>query len=710
MTVFWDTETRSKVGIHEGLDRYAREAECTLLTWCVDDGPVKLHDFTEDRTVPPEFDALLSDPTQLFVAHNSSFDFATLTFALHRSLPIERTRCTRAQAYSAGLPGSLDLLGRVLGLSVGERKVANGKDLIALFCVPRADGGYNDASTHPVEWAAFREYAVRDTAALREVYKRLPTHNFTGDAVRWFTLDQLVNWRGFRFDKPLAIAARHLLQLAKDKHGDEMLAATEGAVSAATQRGRLLAYLNRRYAAELPNLRAATVREMLDQDDLEPSLRWLLECRLEAAKSSGAKYGRGLTLVGPQDRLRFTHQCFGAGRTGRDSHKGFQPGNMARQSMKSRYISDVVIPAILDESALDSAELVGGPNTACANALRGSIIAAPGNELVDADFSNIESRVAAWLAVQADMLARYRAGDDLYRLWYAERFAIAPEDVTDEQRQIAKVVFLSMQFLGGVGAFVPMAATYNLDLDTLPDIVLPTTPEPMLAKAERAWGRALLKDEDFELEPPVYMACDVLKQAYRTQNANIFRTGYEVGNAVLSAIKEPGKGFEVAKCLVWSTGSVLIIQLPDGDRLTYFNPRVDSEKEVDPLTGEESWHESSSYMTSRNKSWRRESAWAGLYWENIVQAIANRLLRAAALRIHADTLTVPAIAAYLDKLPAHARTAIVLRVHDSLTLDVPKDSYPVERMIQQMNILPKWAAGLPVATEAWANTRFGKWK
>lgn len=707
MTFFFDFETRSKVGIHEGTDRYVRACEPIILTWAFDDEPVQI---TEDRGAMRTVIEQAVENADLFVAHNASFDFGVATHALALDIPINRLRCTRAQAYSAGLPGSLDLLGKVLGLSVGEAKIAGGKSLIQLFCIPNPDGIYNDSYTHPIEWAAFREYAVRDTAALREVYKRLPTHNFTGDAVRWFTLDQLVNWRGFRFDKPLAIAARNLLQLAKDKSHGEISEATQGEVHSATQRTRLLEYLNRTHGAELQNLRAATVREMLDADDLEPGLRFLLEARLEAAKSSGAKYGRGLTLVGPQDRLRFTHQCFGAGRTGRDSHKGFQPGNMARQSMKSRYISDVVIPSILDESALDSAELVGGPNTACANALRGSIIAAPGNELVDADFSNIESRVAAWLAVQADMLARYRAGDDLYRLWYAERFAIAPEDVTYEQRQIAKVVFLSMQFLGGVGAFVPMAATYNLDLDTLPGIVLPTTPEPMLKKAEREWGRALLKDEDFELEPPVYMACDVLKQAYRTQNANIFRTGYEVGKAVIEAIENPGTGHEVAKCLVWSTGSVLIIQLPDGDRLTYFNPKVHHDEEVDPITNEKEWRTSSSYMTSRNKSWRRESAWAGLYWENIVQAIANRLLRAAALRIHADTLTVPAIAAYLDKLPAHARTAIVLRVHDSITLDIPAGSYGTERLIKQMNILPSWAAGLPVASEAWQNTRYGKWK
>jgi DNA polymerase len=383
---------------------------------------------------------------------------------------------------------------------------------------------------------------------------------------------------------------------------------------------------------------------------------------------------------------------------------------MARQTMKAGYISDVVIPAILDGSALESSDLVGGTNSACANALRGSIIAAPGNELVDADFSNIESRVLAWLAAEHAALGRYKQGLDLYKLWYSEKFNVPENEVTYEQRQIAKVVALSMGFLGGVGAFVPMASTYNLDLDSLPDLVIPLAPANQVTNATRAWGKAFVAGEDFELEPNVYIACDILKQAYREGNANIFRTGHAVGKAVEQAIATPGTLHEVARCAIWSTGALLIIQLPDGSRLNYFSPQLHHTVETDPVTGEKKQRTHTSYMTARGKTWRRKTAWAGLYWENIVQATANRLLRLAALRVHADTLTVPAIREYLARLPAHARTAIVLRVHDSLTLDIPKGSYPLERMIEQMNILPAWARGLPIATEGWVNTRYGKWK
>jgi DNA polymerase len=716
MTLFLDWETRSRVGIHEGTDRYVRACEPIILTYAFDDEPVELVEYSEEwgqLLIPDRVLDGIASREEVKVAANAPFDFGVCVVAEGLETDYASWRCTRAQAYAHGLPGSLELAGAVLGLPIADQKHADaGHRSIQTFCIPNPDGSWNTAATHPAEWAEFCGYAKQDTHSMRVIYKRLPRHNYSGDALRWAALDSLVNWRGFRFDVQLARAARALLEKTKERSDGQVSAATGGEVGAATQRARLLAYLNRVYGAELANLQAATVREMLETDELAPGLRFLLESRLEAAKSSGAKYGRGLALVGSQDRLRHTHQVFGAGRTGRDSHKGFQPGNMARQSMKAGYICDVVIPAILDGTVLDpDAELLcGGPNTACANALRGAIIAAPGNELLDADFSNVESRVAAWLAVETDMLARYRAGDDLYKIWYSTKFGIPLEEVTYAQRQIAKVVYLSMQFLGGVGAFVPMAATYNLDLDMLPGAVLPTAPPAQVAKATRAWGRALLKGEDFELEHDVYIACDVLKQAYREVNANIFRTGYAVGKAVTDAIKSPGTAFEVARCRVWTTGTALLIELPDGSRLTYFAPKLHEEKLVDPETGQESVREYTSYMTARNGQWRRERAWAGLYWENIVQAIANRLLRAAALRVHADTLTVPEIAAYLARLPPHARTAIVLRVHDSLTLDIPRGSYITERLIEQMCVLPEWARGLPIAAEAWANTRYGKWK
>ena len=104
----------------------------------------------------------------------------------------------------------------------------------------------------------------------------------------------------------------------------------------------------------------------------------------------------------------------------------------------------------------------------------------------------------------------------------------------------------------------------------------------------------------------------------------------------------------------------------------------------------------------------REKMWAGLAVENIVQAVANDVLRAAMLRVHADTLTVPSIAAYLATLPSNARTAINLHVHDEICLDVPKGSYSKERFREILTQRPSWATDLPIAADLWTNIRYGK--
>jgi len=593
-----------------------------------------------------------------------------------------------------------------------QKQAEAGKRLIQLFCVPH-DGIFYKPEDYPLEWEEFKLYAAQDTHTLREVYKRLPTHNYQMGNLEMWHLDQLINERGFGFDKSLALAAMVLLEKTKVKHDSDVYDATGGAVRAATQRGKLLAFLNTKYAAELVNLRAATMREMLEADDLKPGLRFLLETRLEAAKSSGAKYKRGIMMLGERDRIRYTIQFCGAGRTGRDSHKGFQPGNMARPTIEDpEYIDDVILPAIRDTGRhaelLDAPYIYGGGNSACANALRHTIIAAPGNELLDADYTNIEPRVLAWIAGEDVEITAYRTGADPYRLLGAQFFGVAPEAVSKYQRQVMKVVKLSMGFGGGVGALATMSAGYNIDLDELVPLILPHATAEQLAKADRAWQRAVIERNDFALAPDTYVACDVLKQKFRESLKATNQIRYDIDSAVMAAVKQRGRAFDVARCRIWCTPTALIIQLPDGSRLYYWSPQLHTTIYVDPLSGKESKREYISYATTRGKTWRREKAWAGLWLENIVQAIANRLLRDGVQAVHRDTLTVPAIVAYLQTLPESERTAIVLKIHDSVTLDVPKGSYTLERLIQLLIGSSPWAAGMPIDAAGWVGPRFGK--
>lgn len=725
---FIDTETRSRTPIRAGTDLYTRDAQCLIVTWAVDESPVRLWDTLDEPAMPRPLEDLLIRSDIPLIAHSASFDANIFRHALRLQIDPTRWRCTRAQAYAHGLPGALELLGLVLGLSEDHQKLKMGKDLIKFFCEPRGDDEFNSPFEFPEKWAEFKRYAMQDTDTLREVYRKMMQRNYTGENVRQWHLDQRINARGFGFDRSLARDTLDFLAVAKDVIDRRMANATGNEVTAPTQRNRLLNYLQQKCGLNIANLRASEVRSWLEADDLDPDVRTLLEMRLEAGKSSSSKYRRGLEILGPGDRVRYALQFSGAGRTGRYSGKGFQPHNMTRPVLlvrteegklqltpvKATYIDDVIIPGIRSRAALNMDMIYGGPYEAAALALRHVIVAAPGNELVDGDWSNIESRIIAWIANETWKLEAYRARDrgegaDIYKLLFSQFFGTQVENVNDTERQGGKVCDLAFSFGGGVPALVAMAAGYQMDLDPLAEIVLPRATPEQLKKAYRAWRRAFICGEDYDLDPKVYQACDVLKQTYRASNKAINTLRHEIDSATKNAIRNPGSATVVGRCTIWSTGTWLIIELPNKDRLLYANPRIQREKSLDDDL-DDVWHEYITYETARHQTWRRDRAWSGLFVENIVQAIAARILRTALLKIDEESRKIPAVAAYLNTLPVEERTAICLHVHDAVTLDVPKGSVSLKQLTSWMTERTEamaWAEGLPLSASGWINYRYG---
>src|ERR1700722_5149433 len=735
--LFLDTETRSRTDITDGHDLYTRDAECLIVTYAGEEGPAKIWQPWFDPIMPADLHAALTDPNVWLVAHNSAFDRLIIERALHVATLPDRWLCAMAMANAHGLPGSLEKLGDVCGLDKDQAKLVDDKKLIDTFCVPqRATNRFIEPWELPDEWQRFCNYALRDTEALRALFERMPASNYAGANLQNWRLDQLINERGFGFDKRLAFAATEFLADAKVASDQRVFEGSGGQVHAASQRNRLLKYLRERCGIDIDSLRASEVRDWLEHDDLDPVVRLLLEQRLEAGKSSGSKYRRGLELVGPESRIRHWCRWSGAGRTGRHSGRGVQPHNLARPSVtvrrpeghehagqlelepvKSSFIDDVIIPGIYSKAALCEPLIYGGPFEAAALALRHVIVAAPGNEIMAGDFKNIESVITAWIAGEASQLTAFGAAFadpknkslDVYRIIAGRMLGKKPEDVNDAERQMGKVAILAFGFGGGVAALVNMAIAYQMDLEPLAALILPTATAEQLEKADKAWGRAYLKGEDFELERPVYMACDILKQMYRTANPAINQMRYDLDTAIKEAVADKnGTVYNVARCQVWCNASFLVIQLPSGRRLLYASPILKQEEIEDPLGGKPWKQRYVSYLTVRGRSWRRERAWSGLFVENIVQAVANDVLRAAMLRVHDDTLTVPEIAAYLATLEPYARTAISLHVHDEIGLDVPKGSYPESRFLAILKVKEKWMEGLPIAADLWTDPRYGK--
>jgi DNA polymerase-1 len=78
--------------------------------------------------------------------------------------------------------------------------------------------------------------------------------------------------------------------------------------------------------------------------------------------------------------------------------------------------------------------------TAWGQRIRHAFVADEGQQLLSADYSQIELRVLAHVTGEPELIAAFDRGEDIHRRTAAEVYDVAPEAVTPDQRRIAKVV------------------------------------------------------------------------------------------------------------------------------------------------------------------------------------------------------------------------------------------------------------------------------
>lgn len=702
---FIDTETFNRQNLKlVGKDRYMNDPslECLLVTFARDDKPVQCWDVTDGSGMPAELEDHMFDERITKIAHNAPFDKPVLANSLFLETEWPHWHCTMSQAYAHGLPASLEAVGAVVGLPPDMRKLSQGKELIDLFCMPQRSGERFTRETNPAEWQKFIDYGVQDTATLREIYRRLPKHNYRREHHALWVADMEINDRGFLIDQDLCGAAIKMRSLMEDAVSREIEALTEGRVTKGTQRDRILHEIVGEHGELMLDMTRDTMDRLLERPNLDPQVRRLLELRITASLTSLAKYARALERVGPDGRMRDTLQYSGAGRTGRWAGRGVQPHNMPRPKRDSDEIVNKIVPAIIDGSLPQQYVDVNG---ACQDALRSMIVAAPGCEFVVSDWSNIEGRVCAWSAGEDWKLEAFRAndagrGEDLYKILFSELMGVLPEDVSKSDRQQGKVFELAFQYGGGVGACVTAAATYGVDLAVVAQTASSNAPPEMYTKAEKTWERNFLRGRDFTLEPDVYIGCDVAKQLYRRKNPAIMQLWWDVERACKDALRNPGSVHHVGRCKIWRSKAYLIVELPSKRRLLYAQPKLHVTVEFDEMDENDATLEERidnaerraaiSYMHAFSSQWKRTRTYGGKLVENITQAIANDVLRAALLNCRADDWPV------------------ILHVHDEIVAEVVKGT----RTLAELNALMErdlwWSQGLPLKAAGYVSQRYKK--
>ena len=87
------------------------------------------------------------------------------------------------------------------------------------------------------------------------------------------------------------------------------------------------------------------------------------------------------------------------------------------------------------------------------NTLKSAILAPSGYVIVDADSSQIEARVLAWLSGQTDLVDAFTNGEDVYKLMASSIYNKPVEEITKQERFVGKSAILACGYSAGAEKF-----------------------------------------------------------------------------------------------------------------------------------------------------------------------------------------------------------------------------------------------------------------
>mgnify|MGYP001089791392 CR=1 FL=1 len=641
-TLSIDIETFSPEPLAKcGVYRYcqAPEFEVLLFGYSVDSGPVRVVDLTAGERTPADVLAALTDPAVSKWAFNAQFERVCLSrylgYPVGQYLNPDSWYCTMVWSATLGLPLSLEGVGAVLGLE--KRKLNEGKDLVRYFCTPAKA---RDGSTFrhlpadaPEKWAAFKAYNLRDVETEMSIQQKLSRFPVSPEEWDNYHLDQRINDRGILLDRTLVAQAIRCDEQFKRTHLEQARSVT--GLENPNSPAQLKAWLMER-GVETDSLSKASVQELLSQAYGEVELA--LSLRQELAKSSVKKYTAMESVVCSDDRARGLIQFYGANRTGRFAGRLIQVQNLPQNHLPDlKQARTLVRDGHFDalELLYDSVPLV------LSELIRTAFIPKPGCRFFVADFSAIEARVIAWIAGEQWRQEVFAQGGDIYCASASQMFhvPVVKHGVNGHLRQKGKIAELALGYGGSVGALKAMGAlNYGLTEE--------------------------------ELKP--------LVDAWRQTNPNIIKFWWDVGRAVMEAVKY--KHTTSSYGLTFSCRSgMLFIALPSGRNLAYVKPKVGTNK----FGGECITYEG----IGSTKKWERLDSYGPKFVENIVQATSRDILCYAMKTLRC--------------------CSIVMHIHDELVIEAdPRMSLDV--LCEQMSRTPQWAKGLKLRADGYVTPFYKK--
>ena len=646
-------------------------------------------------------------------------------------LPERALLCAMAKARAYGLPGALDMAGKVLQLPEELVKNPDGSRLLDKFSKPRTPTK-KDArrrilpSEDPEDGPKLYAYNHRDIVAESAASIRIP--DLTGEELEFWHCDQAINVRGVALDLASVNDCIALVQQAHAKYNAELCALTNGAVEQASQLPRLIAWLHTQgvhtHSLDEENLDALLERlgESVQDgtahpDEIRPAYR-ALEIRKAVGSASVKKVYAMARRVTRDGRL---HDLFNyhAARTGRPTGEGVQPTNMAREGppvyhckacghhhgthtntcpwcnfpgAPGRAPSDWCIEAVEDALAcihtrsLEYVELIFGEAMATvAGCSRSLFVAGPGKELICSDYSAIEAVVLAAIAGEEWRLEVFRTHGKIYEMSASKITGVPFEEYMAYRKRegkhhphrqaVGKIAELSGGFQAWIGGWKAFGADKFIgDDDKIKAAILKwRAASPAIVEL---WGGQVRDRWQHNERPELY----------------------GVEGMAISAILTPGQWFKVMRLDGTYSGvafmrdpggmGALYCVLPSGRVMTYHAPKLGQS----PRGGLSISYEG--YNTNPLNGpvgWITIETWGGRLVENIVQATARDIQRHAIVNLE------------------RCGYPVVLHVYDENVAEVDIGAGSLEQFEAIMSTPPPWAAGWPIkASGGWRGRRYRK--
>ena len=619
-----DYESTSLCDIKLGAYRYAADPSTRILMFAIakNDGPPIAWNFIdgnkgEGMIALHDLRRAVETGGRIY-SHNVGFEIPMSHYRLVADTgveppPLEVWRCTKAMALRAAIPASLAGASEFLKLSDKDKRgkaligvfsdqrhlttLSNGKERMKvpspILCDPIPwDWTVTVAGEHITvrkAWEMFIDYCRQDVVVEQQIHKKLAKFEITGTELEGFLFDLRMNHRGIPVNVP---ALQHAKTIVDDHAAvlTEEFNALTGLMP--SQTAKVLAWLQHEgYAAD--NLQAATMEQQIGSSFLTEKGSRALEIRSQLSFAAVKKVDAMLDTACPDDRMRGLFTWHGAQRTGRWTSSGPQMQNAKKPSIKQ---PDEAYKYLCQGACLDTLrQFYGNPYEVIASVIR-NFVKPHNGMMLDADYSNIESRVASWLVGCDEELQMYRDGRDIYKDMASSIFATPYDEVSKDQRFVGKVAILSCCF---------------------------QTSAQKLHETCAAWGQPVSKE----------VAIQAVK-TFRGTKPQYPDAWKSYGSAISKAIKAPGEWFDASPYVKFGRTlkepfDRLIMRLPSGRDIIYPYPQIQRKvtRNKDFETGEwREWETDEITFYGQGKvgvNWMRVATYPASCFQSSVQGTAR---------------------------------------------------------------------------------------